>query len=248
MTENTAAPARRSRRRRRWLVALVLTLVFLLARAGLDLWAGHRVDQEVARLEKRYGSLAEKSLRSPRVPAADNRARVARAAVALTILEVGSQQHQTLLRFLASRTELSVPADVRAVVEANRAAIRVAEESRTRRQSSWDIEPSGFNAPPWMELRTLSNAIALAAVVDLEDGRPDDASKAVSSGLAVSSSLRQERSLIAQLIRIGVTATQVRALQRPVGPGGAFRGCAGGRRALARREPRAGTDRGRAAQ
>ena len=87
MTEDAAAPTRRRRWRRRWLVVLVLTLVVLLARAGLDLWAGHRVDQEVARLEKRWGSLAEATLRLPPVPAADNRARVVRAAAALTILE-----------------------------------------------------------------------------------------------------------------------------------------------------------------
>ena len=213
MTDDATTPTRRSRRRRFWLVVLVLTLVFLLARTGLDLWAGHRVDQEVAKLEQRYGTVAENSLRLDRVPSADNRARAVRAAVALTVFEIGSPEHRAVERFLGLRTSPPVPADVRAFVEANRAAIRVAEDSRTRRQANWEIEPSGFNTPPWMELRTLSNAISLASLLALADERPDDAAKAVSSGLAVSSSLRQERNLIAQLIRIAVTAMQFRALQ-----------------------------------
>lgn len=214
MTEAAAAPTRRRRWRRRWLVLLVLTLVVLLARAGLDLWAGRRVDAEVARLEQRYGTLAEGSLRLDRVPSADNRARAIRAATALTVPASGSEQQPSLSRFLTSQLSSPVPAELRAFVEANRTAIRVAEESRSRHQSNWDIEPSGFNTPPWMELRTLSNAICLDALVDLEEGRPDEAANAITSGLAVSSSLRQERNLIAQLIRISIATEQVRSLQR----------------------------------
>lgn len=216
MTEDAAVPTRRSRRRRRWLVVLVLTLVFLFARAGLDLWAGRRVDQAVARLEKRYGSLAERTLRLPPVPAADNRARVVRAAAALTILENGSQEQRALGRFLASRTKLPAPPDVRAFVEANRTAIRVAEESRLRRQSNWesDYVSERGGMPPLMELRTLSNAIYVSSLINLEEGRPDGAAQAIGTGLAVASTLRQEPSLIAQLIRMAVATVPVQALQQ----------------------------------
>jgi hypothetical protein len=195
----------------------VLTLVFLLARAGLDLWAGRRVDQEVARLEKRWGSLAERTLRLPPVPAADNRARVVKAAAALTVLENGSPQHSAISRFLAARTKLPVPPDVRVFAEANRAAIRVAEESRLRRQSNWEADyyVSGRGpAPNLMELRTLSNAIYVSALIDLEDGRPDGAAQTIGVGLAVSSTLRQEPSLIPQLIRIAVATVQIQAIQQ----------------------------------
>jgi hypothetical protein len=213
MTEDAAAPARRSRRRRVWLVVLVLTLVFVLARAGLDLWAESRVDVEVARLEQRYGTLAEGSLRLQLLPAADNRARAVRAATALTVPGGDSDQQRSVSRFRTYQSSLPVPAELRAFVDANRAAIKVAEESRTRRQSNWDIEPSGFNTPPWLELRILSNAICLDALVDLEDGRPDDSANVITAGLAVSSSLRQERNLIAQLIRISITTEQIGGLQ-----------------------------------
>ena len=214
MTQDAVAPTRRSRRRRVWLLVLVLTLVFLLAHTGLDLWAGHQVDQEVARLEKRYGSLAETTLRLPPVPAADNRARVVRAAAALTILENGSPQQRALNRFLAARTSPLVPADVRAFVDANRAAIRLAGDSRARRQSNWDVDyVSDRGMPPLMELRTLSNAIYVSSLIDLEEGRPDGAAQAIGAGLAVASTLRQERLLLAQLVRISLVAVQVQALQ-----------------------------------
>jgi hypothetical protein len=216
MTEDAAAPTRRSRRRRFWLLILVLTLGLLLARAGLDLWAEHGVDQEVARLEKRYGSLAESTLRLPPVPAADNRARVVRAAAALTILENGSQEQRALGRFLASRTKLQVPSEVRAFAGANRAAIRVAEESRLRRQSNWEADyvSERGGMPPLMELRTLSNAIYVSSLIDLEEGRPDGAEQTIGVGLAVASTLREEPSLIAQLIRIAVATVHVQALQQ----------------------------------
>jgi hypothetical protein len=215
MTEGAAAPTRRSRRRRRWLVVLVLALVFLLARAGLDLWAGRRVDQEVLRLEKRYGSLAGGSLRPLPVSAADNRARVVRAAAALTVLDNGSAQQRALERFLASRTEPQVPADVRAFVEANRAAIRLAEDSKALRQSNWDADyASDRRVPGFMDMRTLSNAIYVSSLIDLKEGRPDAAAQAVATGFAVSSTLRQEPNLIAQLIRIAVATVQVPALQQ----------------------------------
>jgi hypothetical protein len=214
MTED-AAPVRRSRRRRVWLLVLVLTLVFLLARAGLDLWAGRQVDQEVARLEKRYGSLAESTLRVPPVPAGDNRARVVKAAAALTVFDNGSKEQRALGRFLTPRAAPPVPADVRAFVDANRAAIRLAEGSRTRRQSNWEIDyVTDRGMPPLMELRTLSNAIFVSSLIDLEEGRPDAAAEAVATGLAVSSTLRQESSLICQLIRVSLVAVQVPALQQ----------------------------------
>ncbi len=215
MTEAAAAPTRRRRWRRRWLVLLVLALVVLLARAGLDLWAGRRVGQEAARLEKRWGSLAERTLRLPPVPAADNRARVVKAAAALTIFENGSQEDRALGRFLASRTMPPVPADVRAFVEANRAAIRVADDSRLRRQSNWEADyVSDRGMPPLMELRTLSKAICVSALIDIDEGRPDAAAQAVATGLAVAATLRQEPNLIAQLIRIAVATVPIQALQQ----------------------------------
>jgi hypothetical protein len=217
MTDDLAAPPRRSRRRRFWLVVLVLTLVCLLARAGLDLWAGYRLDQEVARLEKRYGSLAEKSLNSPHVPAADNRARVARAAAALSVLDFGSRQELAPLRYLESRSSPPLPAGVRAYVEINRPAIRIAEQTRSRGMTSWEADyVSSVGFPPLMELRVLSNAICLAALIDLEDGRPDSALRQTGTGLAFASTLREEPLLIPQLIRIAAAGVQFRAIQRIV--------------------------------
>ena len=231
MTDDVAAPTRRSRWRRFWLVILVLTLVFLLARAGLDLWAGRRVDAEVARLEQRYGTLAEGSLRLDRVPSADNRARAVRAAAALTVLDSGSRAASRRSRALPGVSDL-VPGASRRSGHSSKPIERPSGWQKTAgpgASPTGTSNPSGFNTPPWMELRTLSNAICLdRRSIDLEDGRPDDAAKAITSGLAVSSSLRQERNLIAQLIRI---CHRHRAGQEPSAaarPDGAFEGRARG--------------------
>jgi hypothetical protein len=65
-----------------------------------------------------------------------------------------------------------------------------------------------------MELRTLSNAICVSSLIDLEEGRSDGAAQAIGTGLAVASTLRQEPSLISQLIRIALATVQVQALQQ----------------------------------
>jgi hypothetical protein len=61
--------------------------------------------------------------------------------------------------------------------------------------------------PRWLDVRTLSDAIAVAAALDRKAGRADEASRQTAAGLAVAASIRHEPSLIPQLIRI-VVATQ----------------------------------------
>lgn len=205
--------------RRVRLIAVVVLLVLLVAWVGLDLWAGRRIDEEVARLEKSYGSLAERSLRSPqKVPAADNRARVARAAAALAVLEEpGRRPDLAPERYLGLRPWSPVPESVRAYVEINRPAIRIAEETRSRGRTSWEADyVSGVGFPPLMELRLLSNAICLAALIDLQDGRADSAAHQVATGLAVASTLREEPVLIVQLVRIAMYMTQLQVIRQIV--------------------------------
>jgi len=207
-----------TRRRKILIVAVVAILVLLVARTGLDLWAGHRVNVETARLEQRYGSLDARTLTLPPVPAGDNRARAVGAAAALIVFDgvKGPSEFQIALnRFLALKTPSPVPADLRAFVDANRTAIRVADEARSRRQSNWESDfAKGTTSPPLLDIRTLSNALYLAARLDLEAGRPDDAARDIASGLEVAASLRQEPQLISQLIRCAVGVQHFEAVQR----------------------------------
>jgi len=225
--------------RRVRLIVLVALLVLLAAWVGMDLWAGRRLNEEVARLEKRYGSLATRLLRSPaRIPAADNRARVARAAAALTVFEFDSEQGRAVERFLAASEQARVverylaanatspaPAEVRAFVETNRPAIRVAEEARARARSSWEADyVSDRNTPGFLDLRELSNAMYLSALIDVQEGRADSAAHAAGTGLVVASTFRDEPSLVAQLIRIALATIQLRATQQVVIRGEPSRG------------------------
>ena len=93
----------------------------------------------------------------------------------------------------------------------------LADTIRNRHRSNFEVDyPSGNNQAPLLDIRTLSSAIYLAAVLDLEAGRADDASRKIASGLAVSASLGEEPELIAQLIRIAVAMTQFQAVQRVI--------------------------------
>jgi hypothetical protein len=184
-------------------------LLLLVAYAGVDLWAGHRVNVAVARLEKQYGRLSEDTLGVARPPAGDNRAHVVRAAAALM------EGHT----FPQLGRSAPMPEELRAFVETNRLALRVADEARTRHHSDWEGDYSSFGSVgrmPLLAIRTLGDATYLDALLDLEAGRPEDAAKAIATGLAVSGSLRQEPAFIVQLIRVSVGLNQCEAVHRLV--------------------------------
>jgi hypothetical protein len=217
-TETTVARPRGTRRRRILIVFIVAIFLVLLARTALDFWAGHRIGVEVSRLEDRYGSLDESTLNVPPVPEGENRARAIGAAAGLITYAPQTSWgaiQPSYAEFSRQRPPGPMPADLRAFVETNRAAVGVASDARSRPRSSWEADyATGSNVPRWLDIRTLGNAIYLAALFDLEAGRSDDAARSIASGLAMSASLRQEPILIAQLIRMALAIQHVEAVQR----------------------------------
>src|SRR5262245_24956098 len=201
-------------RRRRWALFLVaFVLLMLVVYAGLDVWTGRRLQSIAARLEQRYGTMNDDSLRAAPVPPEENRARLVRAAAALS-----APQSDAVRAFISqaakSETIPPIPAEVRAFVESNREALSIASTFGARERTSWDIEPDGSNTPDLLEIRMLSNLLYASAMIDLDAKRPDDAARAIAAGLAVSSSLRNENQLIAQLIRIAIDLHQTEAIKR----------------------------------
>ena len=214
MTDTSAQPARASRRRRLLLFLVIAMVLLLVAYGGLDAWAGYKLRAQVARLEARYGSLNEDTLRLRPVPTADNRARIVKAAAALIVREADIAK---INGFVGREPQFPVPAEVRAFVEANRSATNMAAEIRTRSQSNWDIEPRNVDTQPdLLEIRTLSNALYATALLEIEAGRADDASEVVMSGLAVAASLGQEWMLLPQLVRIAVGVVHLEAVEEVV--------------------------------
>jgi hypothetical protein len=202
--------------RRLGIVALSSALLIIGACAGLDVVEGQRLESEVARFEARYGSLDEVTLVVPAVPAADNRASVVRAAAALTV--PGTMFRGSFYPRLTYRPPAAMPPELRAFAEANREAIRQAGDVRTRHRSNWEIDdrvPGGLL--PYQSIRILSDAIYLTALLDLEAGRADDATRMVVTGLGVSASLRQEPQMFAQSVRINdVARRQIEAIREIV--------------------------------
>lgn len=212
MTQTETQP-RRSWLRRLVVVSLGLVILLLLVRTGVDLWASRRVTAQMEKLEAQHGSLDIGTLLVVPVPEEDNRARAMRAAAGLLVEH--EKMQASLTRFQAQRGPATVPEDLRAFVEANHAALRVADEARGRGRSNWEVDYATMNySPGLLEIRRLSNALYLEARMALDVGRPDEAARALATGLALSASLRQEPSLVTQLIRCAVALQQFEGVQR----------------------------------
>lgn len=214
---NAMPQPERAPRRRRWrLYVLLASLVLLVVYVGLDLWAGHRVTVATARLEQQIGPLSVRRLGATPVPAAENRARLVRAAAALAV-----PPSQDALAFISragsARETTPIPEVALAYVAANQAAIHLAAGFGSRRQSDWGVDyASGGNMPSLLEIRMLGNVLYLSSLIDLEQGHADDAARQIGLGLAVSASLRQEPHLISQLIRIAIASREIDVVQRLV--------------------------------
>ena len=210
-------------RRRLRLVLLLGILVALVAGITFDVWTRRQLDPELARLERRYGSLRGRTLVAPPVAAEYNSARFVRAAAALTVRPAASPYGLLMASardFERLPESAIVPRDLRAFVDANTEAMRLAGEAIDRHQSSWDADyAGGGNAPRLLDLRTLSNAIAIDALLDRKAGRVDEASRKTAAGLAVAASIRNEPSLISQLIRIAVATEQCEAARALIAGG-----------------------------
>ncbi len=204
--------------RRRLLILLIGgVLLVLLVRVGAGLWAQDRLEVAVARIEQRHGPLTHETLVVPPVPAGENRAKVLRAAAAL--VDVTTLTDRTLGQRLAQLRQAApdapLPDDLRAFVDTNADALRLAADARARKQANWEADyVRAANQPPWLDLRTLSTALYLSARRHLDDGRADDAAMAIASGLALTMSVRQEPSLIAQLMRSAFGMQHFEAVQQ----------------------------------
>jgi len=194
---------------------LIALSVLLIAGscAGFDVVEGNRVNAVVARIEAKYGSLDLSTLTVPAVPPADNRARVVRSAAALVVPLPGVKYH-----YLDYQLPAPVPQGLRAFAESNADAIRAVDGVRTRRQSNWEIDyPARTHYLPFDSIRILSDAIFLTAVMDLEAGRSDEATRMAVTGLGISASLRQEPDAVSQSLRVGyVGGRQIHAIREIV--------------------------------
>lgn len=199
--------------RRLVIVGVALVLLLLVARLGVDVWAKRRVSVQRAALEAQFGSLDVSTLQVPPVPESENRARILRAAVALVAGH--DERQQSMREFQAKRAPTPVPADLRAFVDQNRDALRLAVDAAGRPRANWEVDyATGGNAPGLLEIRRLSSALYFDARIALDEGRPDDAARALGAGLALAASLRQEPSLISQLIRCAVALQHFEGVQR----------------------------------
>jgi hypothetical protein len=208
-------------KRRILLVLVGGVLAVLISAVIVDVVAGRRLHREYARLEQRFGVLDARGGFAPEVPDEDNSARVIRAASILVLRGPGRRNYTEMRTALGPYEKASasapIPQDVRAFIDANTQAVHVAELAVTRSQANWEADYlAGEDLPRFLLVRGLSDATYVSALQATKEGHADEASRYLVTGLAVASSLRNERSLIAQLIRISVAAQQFEGVRRLV--------------------------------
>jgi hypothetical protein len=187
-------------------------LIVIASCSGLDIWSGNELDREIVRLQKKYGSLDVATSRVAPVPDSDNRALVVRAAARHAVPIQDRNYHY---QFLAFPVPSPVSAELRAFADANRDAIELLDGIRSRHQSNWNEYFQRGVDPPWTSIQLVSHAIFVRSLLDIEAGQPDDAARAITYGLAVAASMRQETATVAQEIRIGgVASVQLKALRQ----------------------------------
>lgn len=205
--------ARRSLARKVALGLAIGLLLAALAYTGLFFVSGIRVEREIARLEQRFGSLGASSLVVDRVAPEDNRALVVREAAALIDREHSSTIGRSLNKYLTAASAFPVSVDARRFVERNRAAIRSTERLSSRTGSNFEADYLSANLPDLPAIRLLSDALYVAANMELEAGRLDAAAARVTSVLTLGASFIQEPALIMQLMRIAITTRAMNGLE-----------------------------------
>jgi len=204
-------------RRRLGVILVLIIVVATAAYVALDWWSGRRVNAKVARLENQYGSLAGLSIGAPRVAAEENSAAFVRAAAALTIHPKDGYAPVIAsgVRFEKEPASAAVPPNIKVFVDANQEAIGIVQGARSRHHASWDANygGGGWNVPRWLDVRTLSDAVWLDALIDRKSGRTEDSARKTMAGLAIAASVRHEPSLIGQLIRIAIATRHYDAVR-----------------------------------
>ena len=218
--------------RRRVVAYLIVILVLLLLRVAVDVWAGYHLASVTARLAPIYQGLDLASLTPPAVGPGENRARVLAAAASLTVTQYDTLRRSTLSQALFGEPALSRLATggdsakrqqvFRQAVTDDRLALLVLDEAESRPKANWDItyrDGTRVRLPALREIRDLSNVNIAAGMLELGDGRADEAARRARLGLVLAGSLKQEPSLIVQLIRVAVTRDECRLLREVLAQG-----------------------------
>jgi hypothetical protein len=118
----------------------VLFVLAVLAYTGLFFLSGLRVEREIARLEQRFGNLGESSLIVEAIPPDENRALLIREAAALTDWGYWTANSASITRYFHRDSAVPVPSEARAMVNASRAAIAMAEQVTLRSRSNYEVD------------------------------------------------------------------------------------------------------------
>lgn len=200
--------------RRIRLILLSTFLISLVAYAGCDVWAGRQLAAELERVESQHGELKLVALKTPTVPAQENRGSLIRAAAVL--VGQGTNEHRLATSAYLYKPALDpVPPSLVAYLESNAEAIELSRQFASRSRAGFGVDyGTPGDRPGLLEMRELGNVIYLAARRSMDAGRTDDAASLLVAGFALSSAFRNEPDLITQLVRVAVAVPPMDGLQR----------------------------------
>ncbi len=180
--------------------------------------AKKQVEAEIARIRAAGEPVSAADLRGPKIPDSENGAVVyARAFKMAEGFDKSLQgdEYSALTSTDPSRRTPEVMAKARTLVAKYKAVVPVIDQAVGKPKCRFPVKwEDGYNAmfPHCAKLRRLSRLLSAVAVVDAYDGRVDDALHAVELNMKMSDSLKEEPTVISQLVRIAVLAIAGRSL------------------------------------
>ncbi len=181
------------RGRRLAVIVVVVVLVFLVVRAVSDVWLGRRLNDEIARLDAKYGPLRWDTVRKvhpwktwPRLMAPNNRARLMDAAAARVTLSSDANA-DLVYQYGPDEPSLMTSDQAREIAAANREAVELAIRAAQLPHSNW-----AGGVPDLGDLTYLAKDLAITARHETDTERADAAAAAVMAGFAEATAVVRE--------------------------------------------------------
>ena len=206
------APARFARRRYKPILAVIAILI--LAHGAVTLVLGRRVRAEIEAIRARGEPVSMADLAGPKIPDAENGAVVyAKAFQLIPRSTAGQAEMDAVLRFLKPREREKDPSlwtQAEKVCSRYRRVFPLIKEAASRPKCRF---PVNWSAGSLAEFRHRSNLKALArllrarALLDARSGKAAKALRTVELGFRLGEALKDEPTLVSQLVRVDLIGT-----------------------------------------
>ena len=200
-------------------VLLVLVLLLAVLHGGATWLLGWHVEAEVARLKAAGAPVSAGDLAGAPIPASENAAVVYARALSLIDTEQAKKDDNLLARYLKLPERTKDPG-LRAAVEQTvarySAVFPLARDAARRPQCRFPVQYGSFFStlyPHLATMRRLARLLCVKAVLEARAGRMPEAVETLATAFGQAHSLRDDPSLISQLVAVAIVRTSSAALR-----------------------------------